>query len=224
MIFPIRPPTNFPNSLQSKSLSKSKYSASWLNRKIGVTFPDCYCKASSVTFFSRVLQRLHLYKLCVISRLRLPTVLVLLLSAGPIWWQVTARDRSWSPIVFCCCSIDDNDEPSLWLKTHEGHFQLWENMPRLSFHESSTASLSVNDLKLCNSAHPSFWFQRCESTISKTFVCKLPQHDAFWYQSIEDDLENVFLTPLLQINYNNAPQALAHCTTSPASLGQKVIS
>ena len=95
---------------------KSKYSASWLNRKIGVTFPDCYCKASSVTFFSRVLQRLHLYKLCVISRLRLPTVLVLLLSAGPIWWQVTARDRSWSPIVFCCCSIDDNDEPSLWFK------------------------------------------------------------------------------------------------------------
>ena len=91
-------------------------------------------------------------------------VLVLLLSAGPIWWQVTARDRSWPPIVFCCCSIDDNDEPSLWLKTHEGHFQLWENMPRLSFHESSTEFLSVNDLKLCNSAHPSFWFQRCEST------------------------------------------------------------
>ena len=54
--------------------------------------------------------------LCVISRLRLPTVLVLLLSAGPIWWQVTARDRSWAPIVFCCCSIDDNDEPSLWFK------------------------------------------------------------------------------------------------------------
>ena len=73
VIFPIWPPTNFPSSLQSKSLSKSKNSASWLNRKIGVTFPDCYCKASSVTFFSRVLQRLHLYKLCVISRLRLPS-------------------------------------------------------------------------------------------------------------------------------------------------------
>ena len=119
-------PDQFPKFTAIQKSFQVQILCQLVESEIGVTFPDCYCKASSVTFFSRVLQRLHLYKLCVISRLRLPTVLVLLLSAGPIWWQVTARDRSWPPIVFCCCSIDDNDELSLWLKTHEGHIQLWD--------------------------------------------------------------------------------------------------